>query len=220
MRQGYFITGTDTGVGKTWVTVALMCYFRQQGYTVSGMKPVAAGCEWIDGRFRNDDALLIQQHCSFALDYQIVNPYSYELAVSPHLAGIDNPVQLAFIKQCFEQLESCSERIVVEGAGGWYSPLSERINNADLACMLDLPVILVVAMRLGCLNQACLSLQAIMASNVTCIGWVAVCVDSQMAFLEANIQYLENHLAAPLLAVIPYALRADFEEFGKFFTIK
>jgi dethiobiotin synthetase len=219
MARGYFITGTDTGVGKTSATVSLMQYLKRQGNTVAGMKPVASGCTWYDGHLINTDALLIQQYCSTVIGYELINPYAYEQAVSPHIAGVDKPMQLPFIKSCFEQLQNCADYVLVEGAGGWYSPLSSQTTNADLAIALELPVILVVGMRLGCINHAHLSWQAIRQSGVPCKGWLALCVDSEMQALEANIDYLKMLMDIPLLGILPFARHLNFDEFSKYITI-
>ncbi|NOT85740.1 MAG: dethiobiotin synthase [Methylococcaceae bacterium] len=211
MPRGYFITGIDTGVGKTWVTLALMRYFSLRGESVIGMKPVAAGCELINGQLKNSDALLLQAYSSVALDYQQVNPYAYALPVSPHIAGVDNPVDLTVVQQQLTTLQGMADKVVVEGAGGWYSPLSLQLDNATLAKALNLPVVLVVAIRLGCINQACLSLQAIRQSGVDCAGWVAVCNDPAMQAKPANIDYLKTVLDASLLGVMPYLNVIDID---------
>lgn len=212
MASGYFITGTDTGVGKTWVSVALLRYFSLRGETVIGMKPVAAGCEWIDGQLKNSDALLLQQYSSVALNYQQINPYAYEQPVSPHIAGVDDPVDLAVIQRQFASLQAMADTLIVEGAGGWYSPLSANIDNAALAKALGLPVILVVAMRLGCINHARLSLQAIQQAGVVCAGWIPVSNTPEMPAFGANLDYLANELDVPVVGQIPYmqTFQVDF----------
>jgi len=215
MEKGYFITGTDTNAGKTWTTIALMHYFKSQGKTVAGMKPVASGCLVQDGRLKNEDALLIQENASLPIDYDLVNPYAYELPASPHIAGVDNPVKLDLLVGKFEQLKTTADIVVVEGAGGWYSPLNEREDNSDLAKALALPVIMVVAIRLGCINHARLTYQAIMQSGVTFAGWIAVCTDPELLSREGNILTLKNALAGPLLAVLPYSKVADFKFFSE-----
>lgn len=220
MTEGYFITGTDTGVGKTWVTITLMRYFALQEKRVVGMKPVASGCSWIDGQLKNSDALLIQQYCTDKPAYELINPYAYESAISPHIAGVDNPARLPTILEHFERLKSGSDSVIVEGAGGWYSFLSGQLDNADLALALRLPVILVVAIRLGCINQARLSFQAIVQSGGNCAGWIAMCVEPELQALEANIDCLNEVLTAPLLAVLPYVEKVDFDTLAKHITLK
>jgi dethiobiotin synthetase len=215
MAEGYFITGTDTHVGKTWVTVTLLHYFKKRGNSVVGMKPVASGCLMRDGRLVNEDALLIQQHGSLLADYSLINPYAYELPVSPHIAGINNPANLPRLVADYWTLQSLADRVVVEGAGGWYSPLNGREANSDLAIALGLPVIMVVAIRLGCINHARLTYQAIKHSGVACKGWIAVCTDPDMTCWEENIQTIKTAVAAPMLGVLPYREVADFEFFSE-----
>ena len=209
--QGYFITGTDTDVGKTCATIALMRYFKRQGKTVLGMKPVASGCTLQTGELKNADALLIQENASIALDYQLINPYAYEFPVSPHIAGVHNPVKLVTIVERFNSLKALADVIIVEGAGGWYAPLNAQDDISDLAKALALPVILVVGLRLGCINHAKLSYQAIQLSGITCIGWIAVCVDPDLLNREENIQTIKAALPVPLLGILPYQEQLDFE---------
>ena len=218
MEKGYFITGTDTNAGKTWATIALMRYFKQQGKSVAGMKPVAAGCsfpcaawECQDGQLKNEDALLIQENASIQIDYDLINPYAYELPVSPHIAGINNPVNLPKIVERFNTLKELAEIVLVEGAGGWYAPLNDCENISDLAKTLALPVILVVAIRLGCINHAKLTFQAIQHSGTPCAGWIAMCVDPKMLKPDENIQTIKTALNVPLLGVLPFLDNADFD---------
>ncbi|ESS72315.1 ATP-dependent dethiobiotin synthetase BioD [Methyloglobulus morosus KoM1] len=212
MEQGYFITGTDTNIGKTWATVALMQYFKNQGKSVIGMKPVASGCTLKDGMLVNDDALLLQEHATVKLDYRQINPYAFSLPVSPHIAGKDNPVDLAVIVDGFNAISDYADAILVEGAGGWYSPLNESQDNSDLAAALGLPVLLVVAIRLGCINHAKLSYQAIISSGVSCAGWIAVCTDPNERCIEENIAMIKKRLDAPLRGVLPYKDVPNFDE--------
>lgn len=216
MKQGFFITGTDTNAGKTWASLSLMQYFKNQGRSVVAMKPVASGCIWTasnDGeapQLKNDDALLLQAAASVPLDYGLVNPYAYELPVSPHLAGADNPVDISCVLENFNTLKPCADIVLVEGAGGWYAPINATEAISDLACALGLPVVLVVAVRLGCINQARLSYEAIARSGVPCAGWIANCVEAEMAYRTENIQTLERLIGVPLLGVLPYCAEPDF----------
>ncbi len=209
--QGYFITGTDTDVGKTCATIALMRYFKRQGKTVLGMKPVASGCTLHAGELKNADALLIQENASIALDYQMINPYAYKLPVSPHIAGIHNPVKLAIIVGCYNSLKVLADIVIVEGAGGWYAPLNAQDDISDLANALALPVILVVGLRLGCINHAKLSYQAIKLSGLACAGWIAVSVDPDLLNRDENIQAIKTALPVPLLGVLPYQKQLDYD---------
>ncbi len=222
MAQGYFITGTDTGIGKTWSTVALMQYFKNQGKTVIGMKPVASGCEKIDGQLKNEDALLLQQHASIVLPYQDVNPYAFALPVSPHIAADKQGVEIELekIKAQYQQLEKRADVVLVEGVGGWMVPLNERQTVADLALHMDLPVIVVVGVRLGCINQAKLTFAAIQQAGVKSQGWIASCVDKDMLMIDENIQTLCLSTELPLLAVFPYVDSLNPECFSQKFPLK
>jgi dethiobiotin synthetase len=215
MGKGYFITGTDTNVGKTWATVALMRYFKIRGKTVVGMKPVASGCAMQDGQIKNEDALLIQENASVQIDYDLINPYAYEPPVSPHIAGVNHPVELNQLIARFELLKTLADVVVVEGAGGWYTPLNEREANSDLAMALALPVIMVVAIRLGCINHARLTYQAIKQSGANCVGWIAVCTDSDLLSRGEVINTIKATLDTPLLGVLPYSEVADFNFFSE-----
>lgn len=218
MKQGYFITGTDTNVGKTWATIALMRYFKKQGKPVVGMKPVASGCVIQNGQLKNEDALLIQDNASMRLDYDLINPYAYERPVSPHIAGATNPAKLATILDRFDELKEKAEIVLVEGAGGWYAPLNDREAISDLATALGLPVILVVAIRLGCINHARLSQLAIQHAGLVCAGWVGVCVDPELLNRDENIATLKTLLESPLLGLLPYQDSADFDELARQFV--
>ncbi len=212
MRSGYFVTGTDTEVGKTWVTVSLMRLFRQLGISVAGMKPVAAGCHWQQGQWKNDDALLIQENASMYFPYDLINPYAYEWAVSPHLAAEGTVLDQKKLQKNLNVIKQQVEVVLVEGAGGWLSPLSYTLDNATLAEFFRLPVILVVAVRLGCINQALLSWQAIQRSSCECAGWIAVRTEQDMLLADENIRYLKNRIATPLMGILPNMKRPDFDQ--------
>lgn len=216
MKQGFFITGTDTGVGKTWATVALMNYFKAQGKTVVGMKPVASGCEVIEGILKNEDALLLQQHASVFLDYPQINSFSFLAPVSPHLAADNDEVDLNKIYKDFEYLKTQADVVLVEGVGGWLVPLNNQGDDVeDLANKLQLPVIMVVAIRLGCINHARLTYQAIKATGIECAGWIAMCLEPEMLKINENINTLEEVIDAPLLGILPYSKIADFKRFAE-----
>ncbi len=204
--NGWFVTGTDTGIGKTFVSVALMHALRARGLTVLGMKPVAAGCRATADGLHNDDALMLQEAGSLPLDYAEVNPYAFEPPIAPHIAarqaGIS--VDVAAIADRVDALGTRADCVVVEGVGGWRVPLSERADVAALAAALGLPVILVVGLRLGCLNHALLTAESIERSGVELAGWVANLVDPHMVSVAENVQDLMLRLAAPLLGVMPH----------------
>jgi dethiobiotin synthetase len=176
------------------------------------MKPVASGCLIINSVLKNEDALLIQENASLPVDYELINPYAYEAPVSPHIAGADNPVQLDKIIDGFNRLKESADIVLVEGAGGWLSPINATEDVSDLAKALNLPVIIVVAIKLGCINQAKLTERAVRWSNLSCAGWIATCTDPDLLNREETIQSVKASLSAPLLGVLPYYARADFDE--------
>ena len=203
MKQAFFVTGTDTGIGKTHVTCALLHATRRWGRTAIGMKPVAAGVE-PDGR--NGDVVCLLAASSIAPPPDWVNPFLYDPFIAPHIAAraAGRPIEIPVIQQAFERLQALAEVVWVEGVGGFQVPLDERYDTADLARMLALPVILVVGMRLGCLNHALLSAEAITRRGLTLAGWVANRIDPAMACFEANLDTLRVRLNAPLLGVTPH----------------
>jgi dethiobiotin synthetase len=212
MEQGYFITGTDTNVGKTWASVALMRYFQDQGKSVIGLKPVASGCFVKDSKLYNDDALLLQANASIKLDYDLVNPYAFEPPVSPHIAGKEQPVNFRVVKSIFEQVKEQAQVVIMEGAGGWHSPLNDDQDNSDLAKELNLPVIMVVAIKLGCINHAKLTYDAITKSGLSCVGWIAVYIDCSQQCPEMMVESIKERLSVPLLGELPYLEVADFNK--------
>ena len=205
--RGFFITGTDTGVGKTAVTLGLMQALQDQGKTVVAMKPVASGCEPTAAGLVNADALQLQQQGSIELDYERVNPYAFQPAIAPHLAAEQVGISIEKYKiiNIYNELEYISDCVLVEGIGGWQVPLTENETLADLAGALGLGVILVVGLRLGCLNHALLTAQSIAASGCELVGWVANRPPS--AAEESNsgdiIRALKSRLSCRLLGNIP-----------------
>lgn len=214
MTQGYFITGTDTGVGKTWCSVALMHYFKKQGKSVVGMKPVASGASRINGRLINDDALLLQQHASKTFSYDVVNPFVFEMPVSPHIVAEKAGESIDFerIIDKLAVLQKSCEIVIIEGVGGWLVPLGPKLGIADLAMRLGFPVILVVAIRLGCINHARLTFSALQADGVLCSGWIANCTETDMLAKEENIQTISSFIDIPLLGVLPFSQKPNFSD--------
>jgi len=201
--MSYFVTGTDTDVGKTLISCALLHGFAAAGKRVVGMKPVAAGCDEQD---HNDDAQRLRAASNVLASYGQVNPYCFTQAAAPHLAARFAGVRInleRIVTSCRE-LEAQADVVIVEGVGGFCVPLNDEQDSADLAKLLNLPVILVVGMRLGCLNHALLTVQAIAASGLTLAGWVANGVDGQMMMLDENIVALRQRIDAPLLGIVPY----------------
>lgn len=220
MNKAFFVTGTDTNVGKTWASVALMHWWRQQGLSVAAMKPVAAGCEWLDGRWVNQDGLLLQAAASEALPYEQINPYTFELAVSPHIACGPVDVDVPMLKRQMADWTQRYQRVLVEGAGGWLSPLDGQLSNQSLAQALELPVILVVGMRLGCLNHAALTMQSIQSSGLRCAGWLAVALEPHMDGFLSNLNYLAQSLSAPYIGCLGYMSQLESETLLDHFQIK
>lgn len=203
---GLFITGTDTEVGKTQVACLLIKVLAAAGYQVSGMKPVASGAHWVAQQLLNDDALRLQQSANVELDYSLINPYVFEAAISPHIAAADAGIEIALekISDCHTQIQSQAQVVIVEGVGGWYAPLGSNCSVADLAQTLKLPVILVVGLRLGCLNHARLTMEAIQTSGLPVAGWIANQIDKDFQRVEDNLASLQQIIDAPLLGVVPF----------------
>lgn len=222
MTTGFFVTGTDTGVGKTLVSCALLHALRARGLRAVGMKPVASGCEQTSAGLRNDDALALQAASSSPPDYAVLNPYAFAPAIAPHLAGqaAGVAIEFAHIRTCYQTLARQADAVVVEGAGGWRVPLGPAGDMADLAAALGLPVILVVGLRLGCLNHALLSADAIRARGLTLAGWVANALDPEMAERAANVATLEQTLPAPCLGYIPYQATAASAALAKLLDLE
>lgn len=210
--EGFFVTGTGTGVGKTISTVVLMHYFRSQGKVVSGYKPVASGCSRESGQLQNQDALLLQANSSQLLPYELINPYAFEAAISPHIAAKESNqlIDLSVITANYAELVARSDLVVVEGVGGWHAPLSDSMDVAALAQVLGLPIVLVVGIQLGGINYARLTFDAICASRLPCVGWIANCVEPEMLAVAENIATIRQSISAPLLGVIPYDEELDF----------
>lgn len=206
--MSYFVTGTDTGVGKTLVCCALLHIFAAQGQRVAGMKPVAAGC---DEDERNEDVKKLHAASNILASFAQVNPYSFIHPVAPHIAARNAGVRIDFsrILAFYHELSARADVVIVEGIGGFKVPLNERQDSADLAQQLGLPVILVVGMRLGCLNHALLTAGAIESCGLKLAGWVANVLDADMPALRDNIAALEQRLAAPLLGVVEYQAQPD-----------
>lgn len=204
--RGLFVTGTDTGIGKTVVACALVRAFAARGERVGVMKPVASGARRTADGLRNEDALSLIEACGRPLRYDTVNPFCFESAISPHIAADDAriSIDMSTIRDAFDALALDCDRMVVEGAGGWLAPVNRGESMADLARVLGLPVVMVVGLRLGCLNHAQLTWQAIRASGVPVAGWIANRPRPGMEREAENLATLEQRLAAPPLAVVPF----------------
>ena len=221
MSKGFFITGTDTEVGKTWCSLGLMAALQQQGKRVAAMKPVASGCTVMPDGLRNDDALRLQAQASFALPYTQVNPYAFEPAIAPHIAAAQSGaiINLDTIVETLRSIEGKADITIVEGVGGWQVPLNETESVADLARALNLPVILVVGLRLGCINHALLSAESIRAGGCRLAGWIGNVVDAAMAEPQQNIAAIRQRIGAPLLGIVPYQSQLDPDAIAHHLTL-
>ena len=206
-----FVTGTDTGVGKTLASTALLHALARHHVRVVGMKPVAAGTVHIDGEDVNEDVVALRAASTCRVPPELDNPVLLPDPVSPHIAAAraGRPIRIAELVDCQRRLAQLADAVVVEGAGGFQVPLSNSETGADLAQALGLPVVLVVGLRLGCLNHALLTADAIRARGLWLAGWVANHVDATMLAQEDNIAFLRQKLQAPLLATIPHQAAPD-----------
>ena len=211
-KIAYFITGTDTDVGKTYIASALVRYFVQQGQTAVGMKPIAAGCEKINGALHNADASALLAASNLAVRLEDVNPYAFEPAIAPHIAAEQAgvTVSLSKIKHAFDALQSQADAVIVEGAGGFRVPINREQTMADLAVQLNLPVIMVVGVRLGCINHALMTAGSIKAAGLDLVGWVANRIEPDMPALEENVQTLKAMIKAPCIADVNWGAVPKF----------
>jgi dethiobiotin synthetase len=203
MKQAFFLTGTDTEIGKTFISCALLYRAQQLGLSAAGIKPVAAG---VDADGKNDDVEYLRAASNVTLEKAIINPYCFKLPVAPHIAAAEENIQIDFaqIKMACDQARETADFVIVEGVGGFRVPLGVDRDSADLAVALDLPVILVVGMRLGCINHALLTVEAIKSRGLQLAGWVANAIDPAMAKQQENLQTLSQLIAAPLLGHVPF----------------
>ncbi|MHB9796613.1 dethiobiotin synthase [Pseudomonas sp. MT3] len=206
MSHAYFITGTDTEIGKTTIAAGLLHAARLAGLSTAAAKPVASGCERTPEGLRNEDALALLSECSLPLAYDQVNPFAFQPAIAPHLAAREKGVKLqvgSLAPAVRSVLQLGADFSVVEGAGGWRVPLSGEESLSDLAIALGLPVILVVGVRLGCINHAVLSAEAIQRDGLQLAGWVANIVDPNTSRLEESLATLAERLPAPCIGRVP-----------------
>lgn len=211
MAGGVFVTGTDTGVGKTTVACGLLRAAAGRGVAAAGFKPVASGCRRTGQGWRNDDAEALLAESVPGLPYEVVNPYALPEPVAPHLAAAQAGVTIVplVIQAAYQALRQRNLWLVAEGVGGWRVPLADGYTSADLARDLGLPVLLVVGLRLGCLNHALLTAEAVSASGLPLGGWVGVAIDSAMARVEENLETLARLLPGPCLGVVPHLADPD-----------
>lgn len=209
--RGLFITGTDTGAGKTFVASALVRALRRQGVRVVPMKPVASGCQQTEAEAFSEDARQLIEAAETVAPPHLISPYRFLPSIAPHIAAAQAGVRIEIVPilEAFRQLASYGDVAIVEGVGGLRVPLNECDEVVDLIAALGLPVVVVVALRLGCLNHALLTAESLIRRGLPFAGWVANHVDPDMAAQEANLDFLREHISAPLLARIPFAPDAD-----------
>ena len=222
--MAYFITGTDTDSGKTLVSSALLYLVSQPSTLLQqpktlGLKPIASGCEMTNKGLRNADALSLISQSTIKLPYERINPISFEPAIAPHIAakknGTDISVKTLLKKMHFSALPE-HDFCLIEGAGGWRLPLGNQQFMSQVVQALSLPVIMVVGMKLGCLNHALLTQEAILADGLNLSGWVANCVDPNMSNFDDNLQSLTEMMRAPLLGTIPFLQNPTAKEAAKY----
>ena len=204
MTKSLFVTGTDTGVGKTWCTLALIQYFKNQGLRVAGMKPIASGCRKRCTGFMNSDAEQILEISGLNVPYHSVNPYAFSPAIAPHIAArqVLQSIDLKYIIEKYNQLAAQADIVVVEGAGGWRVPINATESMKDIALAMKAEVILVVGLRLGCINHALLTAETIIADGCHLAGWIANPLEPKFDG-KASIETISKRLKAPLLATMP-----------------
>lgn len=221
MSLKLFIAGTDTDVGKTYIATGLLQLFNQHGLSTIGIKPVASGSSWQDSRLYNSDALALQKHSSIQLPYEKINPFAFEPPIAPHVAAeqVNQPLGAEILKMaCLDALNHPADVHIVEGAGGWHVPLNDHETIANFVQLTNLKVIIVVGIRLGCINHAILTDEAITHSQVSKFGWIANCIDPEMLYPTETINTLKMRLKIPLLGIVNYqqdpaeALQLSFRE--------
>lgn len=205
IAQSYFVVGTDTHVGKTYVSAGLIKHFVAKNIKTIGMKPVASGCELsVDNILINEDVSVLIENSNIAAPLDFINPYRFEPAIAPHIAAekADVMIDLEIISSTYQALSKLADVVIVEGAGGFLVPLNTKETLADLAVKLDLPIILVVGVRLGCINHALLTVEAIERRGLKLAGWVANKIEPAMPMFEENLTTLRRHISAPCLSIV------------------
>lgn len=213
MAQAYFIIGTDTNVGKTYVASQLIQHFVATGLKTIGMKPIASGCELAEnGELINEDVQKLNSASNIGATSNLINPYRFAPAIAPHIAAekVGTTMRIDTIQQAYAQLTELADVVIVEGAGGFFVPISAQQTLADVAVALNIPVILVVGIKLGCINHALLTVEAIQARSLTLAGWVANQIEPEMPMIDENLATLKQRISAPCLSVVPWQKPAQF----------
>ena len=217
--HSFFITGTDTNIGKTAITCSLIAKCIEEGFRAGGMKPVAAGCHIENGYMISDDVKKIIEVSNVDLNIKEINPYSFELPIAPHISFKSNEIDIHLIKKYLRSFENKMDYLFIEGVGGYAVPLTETFTTADLVENLDIPVILVVGMKLGCINHALLTVESILNKKQKLCGWVANRIDGEMQADEENFSFLKEKIKAPCLGEVPYLKDFDPYKASKFIDI-
>jgi dethiobiotin synthetase len=217
--HSFFITGTDTNIGKTAITCSLIAKCIEEGFRVGGMKPVAAGCHIENGYMISDDVKKIIEVSNVDLNIKEINPYSFELPIAPHISFKSNEIDIHLIKKYLRSFENKMDYLFIEGVGGYAVPLTETFTTADLVENLDIPVILVVGMKLGCINHALLTVESILNKKQKLCGWVANRIDGDMQAYEENFSFLKEKIKAPCLGEVPYFKDFDPYKASKFINL-
>ncbi len=208
MPKSFFITGTDTEIGKTFSACCLLEAAKKQGLSTAAVKPVAAGGIHTTSGFKNEDAIQLQQLSTLQLDYQELNPVCLKQAIAPHIAAAQEKLTIKaeeLAESCRKVINKKADLTLIEGAGGWMVPLNDQEYISDMVRLLDIPVILVVGMKLGCLNHALLTVKALQENGFTLHGWIANLLEPEMPAFEENIQTLKARIDAPLITTIPWS---------------
>ena len=217
--HSFFITGTDTNIGKTAITCSLIAKCIEEGFRAGGMKPVAAGCHIENGYMISDDVKKIIEVSNVDLNIKEINPYSFELPIAPHISFKSTEIDIHLIKKYLQSFENKMDYLFIEGVGGYAVPLTETFTTADLVGNLDIPVILVVGMKLGCINHTLLTVESILNKKQKLCGWVANRIDGDMQAYEENFSFLKEKIKAPCLGEVPYFKDFDPYKASKFFDI-
>jgi dethiobiotin synthetase len=222
MSKGYFITGIDTGIGKTRAALAIMAALQQRGLCVCGMKPVSAGCTLTEEGLVNEDALALKAQSSLAIPYQTVNPYAWLAPIAPHIAAAQTGSEMTLppINKAYQTIAAQCDKVIVEGAGGWLVPLNTQQSMADIVADLSLDVILVVGIRLGCLNHALLTAESIRQKGCRLTGWIANHLSEQNKVAQENETYLTSHIDAPLLGSFAYEAEATAAQLSRALAVE
>lgn len=207
MRLKLFIAGTDTHIGKTYISAGLLSAFNQSGYTTLGIKPIASGCHRINNILYNDDTLTLQRNASIQLASSILTPFAFEPPIAPHIAAALSNQTLSvnlLNEKCRPALEYESDVSIIEGCGGWHVPLNQTETMADFVIFNQFKVILVAGIRLGCINHTLLTYRAMIQDGADVIGWIANCIDPDMPMKADNIASLQQRLPVPCLGMVDY----------------